>query len=109
MRPTDRSINRPAAAHDSIDPPPPPPKRKQGHEIYERGPNYYQQLQVARSSTPLEIKKAYKKQSLELHPDKNKSPTATEDFARVKSAYDVSLDVLDCCWCWMDGCALHTS
>jgi hypothetical protein len=65
---------------------------KTGHELYERGPNYYQLLNISRSSTPLEIKKAYKKMSLELHPDKNKSPTAAEDFARVKDAYDTLMD-----------------
>lgn len=63
-----------------------PDDHPQGHEIYERGPNHYQLLQVGRSSTPLEIKKAYKKQSLELHPDKGGT---AEDFARIKDAYDV--------------------
>lgn len=58
--------------------------------MYERGKNYYQLMGVKRDSNPLEIKRAYKKMSLELHPDKNKSPTAAEDFARLKDAYDVS-------------------
>jgi len=62
----------------------------QGHEMYERGQNFYQMMGVTRNSNPLEIKRAYKKMSLELHPDKNKSPTAAEDFARLKDAYDVS-------------------
>ena len=30
--------------------------------------------------------------SLELHPDKNKSPTAADDFNRVKQAFDVLMD-----------------
>jgi DnaJ-class molecular chaperone len=59
-------------------------------EVYNQGPNYYQVMNVNRSSSALEIKKAYKKMSLETHPDKNKSPTAAEDFARLKDAYDVS-------------------
>lgn len=68
----------------------------QGYEIYQRDSNYYSLLDVGRGSTPLEIKKAYKKMSLELHPDKNKSPTAGDEFARLKDAYDVSrLDVVD--------------
>jgi DnaJ-class molecular chaperone len=35
------------------------------------------------------LKKAYRNLSLELHPDKNKSPTAPEDFRRVKHAFDI--------------------
>lgn len=70
----------------SHQPPILPTSDTQGHEIYERGQNHYATLQVGRSSTPLEIKKAYKKQSLELHPDKGGT---AEDFARIKDAYDV--------------------
>lgn len=72
-------------------------------EVIERGPNYYAVMYVApsegvdeilvtRSSTGAEIRKAWKKKSLELHPDKNPSPTAKEDFERVKEAYDVLIN-----------------
>lgn len=57
---------------------------KTGLEITERGGNHYTKLGVTRNSTPMEIKKAYKKLSLSLHPDKNPSPTAADDFASVK-------------------------
>ena len=57
--------------------------------MQERGPNFYSVLGVTRASNPLEIKRAYKKRSLELHPDKNPSPNAVEEFDRLKSAYDV--------------------
>ena len=58
----------------------------------ERGGNHYSVLGVTRCSTPMEIKKAYKRLSLTLHPDKNQSPTAADDFAFVKSSYDVLMD-----------------
>ena len=51
---------------------------KTGLEVNERGPNHYQVLDVARTSNPLEIKRAYKRLSLELHPDKNPSPEAAD-------------------------------
>jgi hypothetical protein len=50
-------------------------------------------LGVTRSSNPLEIKRAYKKLSLQLHPDKNPSPDATEKFDQVKQAYDTLMDM----------------
>lgn len=58
-------------------------------EVQERGPNFYNILGVTRSSNPLEVKRAYKRRSLDLHPDKNPSPTAIEEFDRLKTAYDV--------------------
>mmetsp|Transcript_34652 Transcript_34652/g.44207 ORF Transcript_34652/g.44207 Transcript_34652/m.44207 type:complete len:343 (+) Transcript_34652:131-1159(+) len=66
---------------------------KTGMEYVERGPNYYQILGVSRTSNPLEIKRAYKTKSLELHPDKNPSPTAEDEFNTVKQAYDVLMDM----------------
>lgn len=58
-----------------------------------RGPNYYVKLGVTRSSNPLEIKRAYKKLSLQLHPDKNPAPDASDQFDAVKQAYDVLMDL----------------
>ncbi|GAX09457.1 DnaJ homolog subfamily C member 10 [Fistulifera solaris] len=66
---------------------------KTGLEVQQRGPNYYQKLGITRSSSPLEIKRAYKKLSLQLHPDKNPSPDAPAQFDAVKQAYDVLMDM----------------
>jgi hypothetical protein len=60
--------------------------------MHERGPNYYAKLGVTRSSSPLEVKRAYKKLSLILHPDKNPSPDASDQFDALKQAYDVLMD-----------------
>jgi len=66
---------------------------KTGSEIYEMGDNHYVVLGASRDSTPMEIKRAYKRLSLELHPDKNSSPNAADEFQRVKESYDVLMDV----------------
>lgn len=66
---------------------------KTGISMQARGPNHYTLLNVTRDSNPLEIKRAYKKLSLTLHPDKNKSPTASDEFDAVKQAYDVLMDM----------------
>ena len=66
---------------------------KTGIEYNAKGPNYYVRLGVSRDSNPLEIKRAYKKLSLQLHPDKNPSPDASDQFDSVKQAYDILMDL----------------
>lgn len=38
------------------------------------------------------VKKTYRALSLELHPDKNKSPNAAEEFRKIQQAFDVITD-----------------
>lgn len=65
--------------------------------------NYYTILGLERSCKQEEIRKAYKKKSLQYHPDKvaqfaarnkNKSPEEIQaDFVKIKEAYDILSDV----------------
>lgn len=52
----------------------------------------YKVLQVSRSATDQEIRKAYKRLSKKYHPDKNQSPGAEEKFVEVAHAYEVLSD-----------------
>ena len=49
--------------------------------------DYYAILGVSKTATTGEIKTAYKKKSLKVHPDKNKCPEAQEAFKRLSQAY----------------------
>ncbi|MDH4132896.1 MAG: DnaJ domain-containing protein, partial [Gemmatimonadota bacterium] len=53
---------------------------------------YYQLLGVGRDAGESEIKKAYRKLAMELHPDRNGSPDAEEKFKELTEAYEVLKD-----------------
>ncbi len=53
----------------------------------------YKELGVSRASDAAEIKAAFRKLAKELHPDKNRGDTATEErFKRVSAAFDILSD-----------------
>lgn len=54
--------------------------------------DYYEVLGAARDATPEELKKAFRKQALKYHPDRNKSADASEHFKEVNEAYQVLSD-----------------
>jgi DnaJ homolog subfamily B member 12 len=55
-------------------------------KISYRCKDYYEILGVTKDSTDSEIKKAYKKLALQLHPDKNRAPGSVEAFKAVGNA-----------------------
>lgn len=56
------------------------------------GRDFYSVLGVPRNASAEDIKKAYKRQALLFHPDKNKSQGAEERFKKVSEAYSVLTD-----------------
>jgi molecular chaperone DnaJ len=53
---------------------------------------YYELLGVVRDASEADIKKAYRKLAMELHPDRNKAPDAEEQFKQLTEAYEVLRD-----------------
>jgi DnaJ family protein A protein 5 len=55
---------------------------------------YYELLEIGRDASPDEIRKAYRRQALLLHPDKNmhRVEEATQKFAQVQAAYEILSD-----------------
>jgi len=52
----------------------------------------YETLEVSKSASEAEIKKAYRKLARQYHPDVNKDPKAEEKFKEVNAAYEVLSD-----------------
>lgn len=63
------------------------------YENREKGPNHYNLLGVPRGCPTTVLKKAYRNLSLELHPDKNKSPEVgcipIDIFNIIGSSFDI--------------------
>jgi len=62
--------------------------------------SYYELLGVERQATEDELKKAYRRKALLLHPDKNRGDEerATKTFAEVQAAYEVLSDPQERAW-----------
>ncbi|KAG6463192.1 dnaJ homolog subfamily B member 12 [Manduca sexta] len=54
--------------------------------INAKGKDYYEILGVSKEATDSDIKRAYKKLALQLHPDKNRAPGAAEAFKTIGNA-----------------------
>jgi len=54
--------------------------------------NLYDILGVSKESDSTEIKKSYRKLSLQYHPDRNPDPNATEKYKAINEAYEILSD-----------------
>ncbi|CAH2077681.1 unnamed protein product [Thlaspi arvense] len=71
-------------------------KRKREEEEGEMGVDYYKVLQVDRSASEDDLKKAYRKLAMKWHPDKNPNnkKDAEAKFKQISEAYDVCLFII---------------
>jgi len=67
-------------------------KQKELAERINRCKDLYEILGVSKQASEQEIKKAYRKMALQLHPDKNQAPGATDAFKSVGKAFKVLSD-----------------
>ena len=52
--------------------------------------DYYEILEVSRSATDVELKKAFKKKAMKFHPDRNPdNPEAAVKFKEAAEAYEI--------------------
>lgn len=54
--------------------------------------DYYKTLEVSKTASNADIKKAYRKLAKQYHPDTSKEPNATERFKEINEAYEVLSD-----------------
>ncbi|VVD02941.1 unnamed protein product, partial [Leptidea sinapis] len=80
-------------------PPPQAPQKEYSTEQLEavrrintKCKDYYEILGVSKEATDSDVKKAYKKLALQLHPDKNHAPGAVEAFKAIGNAAAVLTD-----------------
>jgi len=56
------------------------------------GTDYYEMLKVSKDADIKDIRKAFKKLAITMHPDKNQDPDSNEKFAKLTRAYEVLKD-----------------
>ena len=54
--------------------------------------DYYEVLEIPRTANEEDIKKAFRRQALQYHPDRNREEGATERFKEINEAYQVLID-----------------
>ena len=62
------------------------------NKILEHGQDYYKILDVSTEVSEADLKKAYRKLALIVHPDKNKATGSGEAFKKVGKAYEILSD-----------------
>ena len=60
--------------------------------IVEMNLDYFEVLEVEKSASQDDIKKAYKRLASKYHPDRNKSDDAVERFQKIQESYNVISD-----------------
>ncbi|EEH55388.1 uncharacterized protein MICPUCDRAFT_8511, partial [Micromonas pusilla CCMP1545] len=53
---------------------------------------YYDTLGISKDASPADIKKAYRRQAIKWHPDKNSDPGAEAKFQEIANAYEILSD-----------------
>ena len=68
------------------------PKQRELVTRVNRAKDYYDIFSCDKSASEADLKKAYRKLALQLHPDKNTAPGAEDAFKKVNKALDVLSD-----------------
>ena len=68
-------------------------EREERREAAVKESLYYDLLEVPTNATSADIKKAYYKKAVVLHPDKNPNPDANRQFQQLNQAYQILSDV----------------
>ncbi|KAG0286291.1 hypothetical protein BGZ96_009563 [Linnemannia gamsii] len=90
--PLSRSKSTPIPDHKPVERDYTPEQAAAVKGIRSSGGDFYKVLGVKKDATDIEIKKAYRRVALQMHPDKNGAPGADEAFKVVSKAFTVLSD-----------------